>query len=654
VRSGARGLTHCRSDNLHYMRRRNASRRGTRTRTCAAAIAALATSAVTVTAALTTMTDDAAAASSSAYTVTNLPLTGMSQMVIDSATHRIYVASLQDRSITVIDGLSRTVVTTILLGDLPRELLIDPTTNTLLVVADVPQSGPQTSWPSVLLTIDTSTNTITKTTTPEAPLSFGLVDTVTHEIYSSGAILDEAGGVVAPQWDGTVPFWALNGAVDSSAGRVYVLFLQTSVPALRVTSAQTHALVASFNLTADRPDAIRVDAETHTLYLRAGHGSVLEALDGMTGAVIGRVQLGFTVSSFAIDPSAHVIYAWSIDGMTSVIDEKTDQVVATFQTAGHAIAAVDTSTGSLWLVAGLNGDVTVVDPVVSRRAGTDRITTATAVSNAAYDETGADAVVLARADTYPDALVGAPLAAKMNAPLLYTVGTTLPAATQTELQRVLAPGKTVYVLGGTDAIPDSIASQLAALGYRVVRVSGQDRYATAVAVADLLGDPTTVFLATSANFADALAAGPASTKVNGAILLTDGSDMSAATGGYLAAHPGTAYAIGGAAAAADPAATAIVGADRYATGAMVAQQFFASPSIVGVASGTTFADALPAAAMLGHAGGPLLLTDPGRLSAKPAAYLHAVGSGVTKALLFGGTAAISAAVQAQLTTALGH
>ena len=78
---------------------------------------------------------------------------------------------------------------------------------------------------------------------------------------------------------------------------------------------------------------------------------------------------------------------------------------------------------------------------------------------------------------------------------------------------------------------------------------------------------------------------------------------------YLTAHPGTVYAIGGPAALADPSATPLTGADRYATAAAVAG-LFSSPTLVGIASGVTFPDALTGGAYEAHVGGPLLLTDP--------------------------------------------
>jgi hypothetical protein len=289
---------------------------------------------------------------------------------------------------------------------------------------------------------------------------------------------------------------------------------------------------------------------------------------------------------------------------------------------------------------------------VTRVSGTDRIATAVAVSQNSFPTGNAGAVVLARADDYPDALVGGPLAAAKNAPLLLTEGSTLPSETATEVKRVLPAGGTVYVLGGTSAIPTSVTSQLTSLGYTVTRYSGADRYATAVAVATALGSPTTVLLATGTNFPDALAAGPAAAHVHGAILLTDGSTVPAETATYLAgAH--TTYAIGGPAAAAVPSATAIVGGDRYATAAAVATKFFPTSTVVGVATGTGFPDALAGGAQLALMGGPLLLSSATTVPTSTSTYLTADHSALTKIYVYGGTSVLSANVVTELAAAFG-
>ena len=274
------------------------------------------------------------------------------------------------------------------------------------------------------------------------------------------------------------------------------------------------------------------------------------------------------------------------------------------------------------------------------------------MSQNSFPAGNAGAVVLARGDDYPDALVGGPLAAAKNAPLLLTEGSTLPAATATELKRVLPAGGTVYVLGGTSAVPASVATQLTGFGYNVVRYFGANRYATAVAVAKALGSPTTVLLATGTNFPDALAAGPAAAHVHGAILLTDGSAVPTETATYLAgAH--VMYAVGGPAAAAVSSATAILGSDRYATAAAVATKFFPTSAVVGVATGASFPDALAGGAQLALVGGPLLLSSLGSVPVSTSSYLNADHSGLTNVYVYGGTAVLGTTVVGQLTAAFG-
>src|SRR5258707_300599 len=68
----------------------------------------------------------------------------------------------------------------------------------------------------------------------------------------------------------------------------------------------------------------------------------------------------------------------------------------------------------------------------------------------------ANAVVLAKGDAFRDALAGIPLATAKQGPLLVTPGTSLDPGVLGEIQRVLAPGKTVYVLGGVKALTPTV------------------------------------------------------------------------------------------------------------------------------------------------------------------------------------------------------
>jgi putative cell wall-binding protein len=296
-------------------------------------------------------------------------------------------------------------------------------------------------------------------------------------------------------------------------------------------------------------------------------------------------------------------------------------------------------------------------------AGPNRDQTAVAASQLTFPANGsANAVILARNDLFADSLPGSRLATAKNGPLLLTPPTSLDAGTEAEMRRVLPAGGTVYILGGTDAISQAVENQVRADGFNVVRDGGLTRFETAVLIAQSdqqagaagLSTPTSpIFVATGLDFPDGLTAGVAASAVNGVVLLSVGTAPSAATTQYIQSHPGaTVYAVGGQAAAAYPNATPIVGATRYETAAALAQRFFPSPTVVGIATGLNFPDALSGGAAMGKLGGPLLLTDPNTLSTATQQYLTAHKSTIKTEYVFGGDAAVSPTVRSQITAAL--
>src|SRR6202034_2106377 len=261
-------------------------------------------------------------------------------------------------------------------------------------------------------------------------------------------------------------------------------------------------------------------------------------------------------------------------------------------------------------------------PTAERIAGPDAIGTALALSWSEFPKPdAANAVVLARDDFFSDAIAGGPLAAYLAGPLLVTPGasqsSSLDPRVKAEIERVLPMGGTVYILGGDLALSPSIDTTLAGLGYQVVREAGADEYATAVDIAEAMGNPTTIFEATGLSFYDALSAAPAAIEHHGAILLTDGSTQSYETGLYLLSNPGDGrYSIGAplAAAGADPGATAVYGTDLYGTSVAVARQFFpVTPEIWGAATASDFSDAAAGGVFMatGDRLGPILLAPQG-------------------------------------------
>jgi len=264
--------------------------------------------------------------------------------------------------------------------------------------------------------------------------------------------------------------------------------------------------------------------------------------------------------------------------------------------------------------------------------------------------------VLAVDDDFPDALAGVPLAVAKGGPLLLTGSASLDPDVGTELVRILPPGATVYLLGGTSALSDSVAEGVTALGFNAIRYGGATRFETAAIIADQgLGDPSTVLEVTGLSFPDALAAGSAAAEAKGAVLLTNGSTQSPTTAAYLADHSDDArYTIGGPAALADPTANPVVGSDRYQTSALVAASFFSFPDAIGVATGMDFPDSLSGGVHIGRLGGPLLLTNPDSLSEAVAGYLAENKTTDANAYIYGGPLAVSPAVEAAVNAALGR
>jgi putative cell wall-binding protein len=315
-------------------------------------------------------------------------------------------------------------------------------------------------------------------------------------------------------------------------------------------------------------------------------------------------------------------------------------------------------------------------PVLERVGGADRLMTACALAGRRFTplastlpqfpdpyadpwapRTQARTLVLANDTSYADSLAAGPLAAILDAPLLLNHGTGLDTGPCT----LVAPGTTAYIVGGEGVVSRATESTLRSQGVATVRIGGKDRYATAVAVAKAIdglrpdGASQQVFLASGTDFPDALSAGAPAGTASGAVLLTQGSRMAAATAAYLAGRPdATVYAVGGPAAAAAtlPTSNELVGANRYATATIVADRFFPEPTTAAFASGADYPDALSAAAYGGDIGAPVLLVAPSAVPDVVSGYAQRHRATLRGSVLLGGTGAVSDATFDRLSAAL--
>lgn len=550
-----------------------------------------------------------------------------------------------------------------------------PPANTKLiggtVTVDVPGSWtpPQTTNASAAAYVTASTGTPstsgTKITVTGVNLDLGQTLSISYGAGAGGGGLDaasETSNFAATQGGtalATSPTVTTNGVANDGTGTL-TASPATVAPGAHVTIAFTYKAPSDgfisggelkIGVPADWPAPSTTNADP---------GQVTAP-----GAVISAAGQTIDVKSINLSPAASLVITYgtkSFGGPGALVPAADTSAAFPAQqrsTTGGTLTAllpdvtiaIQASSGG----GGGGGGGAFGHPDLTRVAGADRIATSIAASQAAFPKANsARAAVLARADSFADALPGTPLAATEGGPLLLTNTTALPAATVDELNRVLPLGDTIYLLGGTSAISANVQTQLTSMGYSVTRLAGADRFATAVAVAGALNNPTTVFEADGTNFPDALSAGSAAAQQGAAVLLTSGGAQSAATAGYLSAHPSVRYAVGGPAAKADPGATPLVGADRFATSVLVATKFFNAPLSVGLASGMNFPDALSGGAVTANHGGPILLVpSSGTVPAGSTSYLTKTAAvSASSAWLFGGTASVNDSVFSQSAAAL--
>jgi putative cell wall-binding protein len=163
---------------------------------------------------------------------------------------------------------------------------------------------------------------------------------------------------------------------------------------------------------------------------------------------------------------------------------------------------------------------------VSRVGGADRYETAADVALAGGAVgllDGLPAAILASGEDFPDALVAGAIAYDRRFPILLTPSERLHERTAAALAALGV--RRVLITGGEAAVSATVAQRLQADGYEVVRVAGDTRVETALALADFtvnrLGwDPALPVFARGDDFADALTVGPRQGTRRDVLLLT--------------------------------------------------------------------------------------------------------------------------------------
>lgn len=311
-----------------------------------------------------------------------------------------------------------------------------------------------------------------------------------------------------------------------------------------------------------------------------------------------------------------------------------------------------------------------------RLAGGTRIETALLLA-ASMEQ--ASTVVVVPAGSPAEALVAAPLAGLVEAPVLLSDVEGLPEAALDAVRRLGV--RNAYVVGRTDQLSTAVEDGLRESGITgIARIAEPDAASLSAAVAAEIasygepGETDEVVLALGEaddpmrTWPDALSAAAPAARAHRPILLTRTTDLPRAVarvlaelapdritvvGGPAAVSPDVARHAGRAAGGAE--VERLAGATRYATSVAVAERARTEgldAEAVWIATGLAFPDALAAGPAAARAGAPIVLVDGLDPSGSPESHAWLAEREAAEAVVVGGPVAVSDAVRDRVASAL--
>lgn len=282
---------------------------------------------------------------------------------------------------------------------------------------------------------------------------------------------------------------------------------------------------------------------------------------------------------------------------------------------------------------------------IKRIGGTNRIETSLLISN--FINVSAEKVILASSKDYADGLAAASITFGEYPVLL--VDNSIDANIINEIIRLQA--KEVIILGGKASISENIEQKLRSLPNleKITRISGSDRYETAVNVS-LKSTNSNLIFVSGENFPDALSS-TILTTYNSDLLLTTKNKLSDSTINLLNNFNGdTISIVGGTNSISNDLFNFIKntaktnnidrlsGSNRFGTSVVVAEKINTTDTII-VASGESFPDVLSASTLSQKIKSPILLVSKNIIDDSVINYIK--NNNLSKAIILGGSNSIS-------------
>jgi YVTN family beta-propeller protein len=231
---------------------------------------------------------------------------------VNSVTNRIYVTNQNSNDVSVIDGTTNTVIATVNVGTMPSSIRINPNTNLIYV-------------------------------TNQNSNNVSVIDGVTNSIVSTIIV-------------GIGP---TSVQVNSNTNRIYVINQFSN--SLSVIDGATNTLVTTVNIGMS-PVNVQINSITNLIYVTNEMSNNVSVIDGSSNAVLATVTVGnFPVRSLINSATNHLFVVNYNSNTVSVIDGSNNSVLTTLSVGFNPEgSALNVNTNRIYVCNYGDGTISVI------------------------------------------------------------------------------------------------------------------------------------------------------------------------------------------------------------------------------------------------------------------------------------------------------
>lgn len=293
---------------------------------------------------------------------------------VNPVTKKIYITNEFSNTLSVISGLTDSIVDTITVGSFPYGVAVNPFNDRVYVTNRGSNSvsvidGPTNTKLSnisvgnspVAITVNPSSNWIYVTNINSGTVS--VIDGITNKVTDSIVV-------------GKAPYGI---AVNPITNKVYVANIESNT--ISVIDGKTNKVSA--NITVGKsPVGVSANALTNTIYVTNHLSNTISVIDGKTNKVFSTITVGKSPVGVSANPVTNKVYVTNIQSSTvSVINGKTNKVAGTI--------LVNPSLHRIQVI----GDPTLNIPILAKFPLIASLVAVNSLSNTVYvTNTGSDTV----------------------------------------------------------------------------------------------------------------------------------------------------------------------------------------------------------------------------------------------------------------------